>query len=40
MYARSINGKIAFDVLQAVCKAKQRNIIAARMRAAFAGYLA
>lgn len=40
MYARSNNGKIALDVLKAVCRAKQRNIIAARMWAAFAGYLA
>lgn len=40
MYARSCNNKVSADVLQAVCRAKQRNIIAARMRAAFAGYLA
>lgn len=40
MYARANNGKISLDVLAAVCRARSRNFLAARMRAAFAGYLA
>lgn len=40
MYARSNSNKVALDVLQAVCRARSRNFLAARLRAAFAGYLA
>lgn len=44
MYARANNGKIALDVLKAVCNGRSRNFEAARLRArldaAFAGYLA
>lgn len=43
MYARAINGKIAADVLAAVCRARSRNFEAARLRARLdawsAGYL-
>jgi len=40
MYARTQNNAIAADLLAAVCKARSRNFLAARLRAAFAGYLA
>jgi len=40
MYARSENNKVAFEAVQAVCRARCRNFLAARLRAAFAGYLA
>lgn len=40
MYARSCNNKVSADALAAVCKARARNFMAARMREAFAGYLA
>lgn len=40
MYARTCNNKIALDVVKAVCHARSRNFLAARIRAAFSGYLA
>lgn len=39
MYARTCQNRIGLDVLQAVCRARSRNFLAARLRAAFSGYL-
>lgn len=40
MYARTEKNRLSADVLAVVCKARARNFLAARMRAAFGGYLA